>query len=192
MDSPLVFGHYVTENQCHFSIEDVARRAATSVNMVLQDFPDAVIVDAEGPAWLPPSAWLPDYERFVKAFDAVSRKPIEYLNLDMHWTNSWHTGYNWVDATRQIANFAHAHGLKVGLIMDADDRYVESPDGRVITKEPMTNDLWMQQVRGHMQLAHDARLPLDAISINSWMRFPKRNLPESDPNAFTSLVNFAY
>jgi hypothetical protein len=192
MDSPLVFGYYVTQKECHFSVEEVARRAATTVNMVLQEFPAARIVDAEGPAWLPPKSWWPDYDKFLRTFNSVSKRPIEYLSLDMHWTDDWHTGYRWVTATREIADYAHAHGLKVGLIFNADPRHIQSADGETVSDKPMTDALWMQAVRDHMKLAHERRLPLDFVSLNSWVKFPLRNLPESDRAAYTSLVNYAY
>jgi hypothetical protein len=32
---------------------------------------------------------------------------------------------------------------------------------------------------------------LDFIVINSWIKYPTLNLPESNPSAYTSLVDFA-
>lgn len=191
MDSPLVFGYYAAQAQCHFSIEEVAIRAATTVKAVLADYPDVKIVDAEGPASMLPAAWLPDYGRFLSAFQKASGRPIDYLAMDMHWFDDWHTGYNWVRASREIIAFAHAQGIKVGLIINADDRFVEMGEG-IHTKQPVTAKGWMQANRHHMQIVHDAKLQLDAIMINSWMKFPKWNLPESDSDAYVSLVNDAY
>jgi hypothetical protein len=191
MDSPLVVGYYVKQKECHFTIDEVAKRAATTVNMVLQQFPKARIVDAVGPSKLLPKFWYRDYSRFVKAFNLVSKKPIEHLSLDMHWTDDWHTGYEWVTATRELADYAHADGLRVGLIFNADARHVQSPDGKIVTDQPMTDALWMQAVRDHLKLARDEKLPLDFVMIDSWVKFPYKNLPDSDPNAFTSLVNYA-
>ena len=87
MDSPLVFGYYVTQKQCHFSIEEVARRTAVTFKRVQQDFPDVKIVDAEGPAWLLPAAWLPDYARFFQAFQMAAGKPIDDGGL---WKMVWY------------------------------------------------------------------------------------------------------
>lgn len=191
MDSPLVFGYYAAQAQCHFSIEEVAVRAATTVKAILEDYPNVKIVDAEGPASMLPAAWLPDYERFLSSFQKASARPIDYLAMDMHWFDDWHTGYNWVTASREIIAFVHARGVKVGLIINADDRFVEVGEG-IEKKEAVTAKDWMQANRNHMQIAHDEKLQLDAIIINSWMKFPKWNLPESDPNAYASLVNDAY
>ena len=110
--------------------------------------------------------------------------------MDMHWYDVWHTGYNLVDASREITDYLHSRGVKAGLIIDADDDFVVT--GNAKTRQPITAEGFMQANRDHMRLVHDAGLPLDFIVIDSWMKYPKWNLPESDPNAFASLVNFAY
>jgi hypothetical protein len=190
LDGPFFFGYYATQRECHFSIDDVAHRAATTVKMILQDFPNARIVDSEGPGPVPVAIWLSEYDRFLAAFRRAAGRPVDDLAMDMHWIDAWHTGYNWVDASRQIIQLAHARGLQVGLFIHADDDFVETNGAK--TNQPITAAGWMQANRNHMQTAHDAGLQLDFINITSWMKYPTQNLPESDPNAYTSLVNYAY
>ncbi len=191
MDGPFFFGLYAAPD-CHFSITEVARRAAATVNMILQWYPQVEILDTEGPGPVPVPKFLADYAIFLKDFNAQSHRPITRLSLDMHWTDAWHSGYRWVDATRQMAGFAHAHGLKVGLLMDAEDDTVQSADGSVISRDKVTLPTWMAMVRDHMELARKEQLPLDEIEVVSWMKFPQRNLPENDSNAFASLVDDAW
>ena len=191
MDGPFFFGLYAAPD-CHFTIREIARRAAATVNQILQYYPDLEILDVEGPGPVPVPKFLAEYEVFLREFNAQSRRPITRMSLDMHWIDAWHTGYRWVDATRRIAAFAHEHGLKVGLLLDAEDDTVQSADGSVITKEKVTLGSWMQMVREHMALARRERLPLDHVEIVSWMKFPQKNLPESDPDAFASLVGEAW
>ena len=192
MDVPLFGGHIATQKECHFSIEEVAGRAATTVNLILQEFPSAKIIDADGPGWVPINEWVPQLEQFVRSFNNVSRQPIQYISLDMHWTDDWHSGYKWVSATREITERLHKLGLKVGLIINADNRHVQSADGTVITDRPVDASSWMEGVRDHLRLVHDAALPLDFLAINSWTKHPEKNLPETDPIALMSLVNFCY
>ncbi|MBV8158866.1 MAG: hypothetical protein JO278_14475, partial [Dyella sp.] len=158
----------------------------------LEDFPDAQVVDADGPGPVPIPRFLSDFRQYVAAFDAVSHKPLTHLSMDMHWIDAWHSGYDWISGTRQVIDFAHANNIKAGLLMDAEDRFVESGDGRVVTTTQVTDQSWMQMVRAHMELARERKLPLDYIHIVSWMKFPERNLPETDPLAFASLVNDAW
>jgi hypothetical protein len=185
LDSPFYFGYYAAQQACHFTVDDVAQRAAATVNLILRDFPNVQIVDAEGPGPVTILQWEADYSRFLSAFAHSSGRPIAWLAMDMHWSDSWHTGYEWVRATRELTRFAHARGLRAGLIINADDPEF-GRSGRRLTESD-----WMRANRDHMQMARDARLPLDAIIINSWMRFPQHNLPEVDPLAYTSLVTDA-
>jgi hypothetical protein len=43
----------------------------------------------------------------------------------------------------------------------------------------------------HMQTAAQAYPGLNFLILASWARFPDRDLPESDPNAYVLLVNYA-
>ena len=160
LDSPFYFGFYSAQNQCHFTIEDVARRAAATVHLILRDFPNAKIVDAEGPGPLLPADWLPSYGRFLTSFQRYEGRPVDYLAMDMHWFDAWHTGYNWVEASRQIINFAHSKNMKVGLGINADDDFVETGTGHRTT-EHVTAVSWMQMNRDHIRAAHDAGLKLE-------------------------------
>jgi hypothetical protein len=191
MDSPLLFGHWVTEKQCHFSIEDTARSAADTMLMIKKDYPDIKVVDAEGPAWVPLSTWLPALEEFWKAFQADSGTRVSYLSMDLSWRDAFHTGYNLIDTARQTALYVRTRGVKAGVFINADDRWVEHL-GQVVPGETLTDHMWMQENREHLRAIHDAKLPLDFIMIASWMKFPRRNLPENDPDAYASLVNFAW
>lgn len=191
MDGPFFFGLYAAKD-CHFSIEEVARRAANTVNRIAAFYPNVAVLDVEGPGPVTVDRFLPDYAVFLRDFNRFSHRPITQMSLDMHWIDAWHTGYRWVEATRKMANFAHNHGLKIGLLMDAEDNTVESADGTVIGRDKVTLPSWMQMVRAHIALAHREKLPLDHVEIVSWMKFPRRNLPETDPNAMASLVDDAW
>lgn len=192
LDTPFGFAYYALGKYCHYSIQQVAQRTAVTVNKVLEDFPNAQIVDAEGPGTIPEPQFLADYKQFIDSFNAASHRPITHISMDMHWIDAWHTGYNWIDATRTFISFAHANHIKAGLLMDAEDRYMESGDGRSISTTPVTEAGWMQMVREHMTLTKADNLPVDYIQIVSWMKFPNHNLPETDPLTSTSLVNDAY
>jgi hypothetical protein len=68
--------------------------------------------------------------------------------------------------------------VDVGLYINADDKNIDVQG-------------WMAACRLHLKIASQARLPLDFVYINSWMKFPDHNLPETDPTSFTSLVDTA-
>jgi hypothetical protein len=196
MDGPFYFGYIYTHDKCHFSIEDVARRAATTMKMIKALYPNIIVIDAEGPGADLPAKWLPDYHRFLEAFRSAYGAPIDYLDMDLHWTDTWHTGYRWVTAAKEIADDMHRQGLRVSLIVDAEDGAwdpdVPPPDPAAPARQAMTADYWMAAVRKHIDLIKQNAIPLDAVDFESWMKFPRHNLPETDPQAWTSIVNYAH
>ncbi len=197
MDSPYYFGHIYTQDQCHLAIQDVAIRAANTAKQIRSLYPNVIIVDADGPGAELPARWLPGYHTFLDAFRQAYGKPIDYLDMDLHWTDTWHTGYRWTTAATQIARDMHALGVRVSLIVNAEDQNwdpdVPPPPGAVKAGPgAMTQEYWMAAVRKHIDLIRQDSIPLDAIDLSSWMKFPRHNLPETDPLAWTALINYAH
>jgi hypothetical protein len=196
MDGPYGFGAIATQDKCHFTPEDVGRRAATTMKKIRDLYPNIIVIDADGPGAALPAAWLPGYHRFLIAFAKEYGAPIDYLNMDLAWADKWHTGYHWPVAAAEIANDMHAHGMKVSLIIHAEDQDwdpdVTPPSPLANPRTDMTAAYWMAAVRKHIDLVKQHAIPLDAIDIESWMKFPRRNLPESDPLAWTSIVDYAH
>jgi hypothetical protein len=179
MDSPFYFGYYASAKDCHYSIAEVARRAAATFREIQKYYPKIQVMDAEGPGATPINAWLPDFKQWLDDFKAEAGHPIDAVGMDFHWRDAWHTGYNWVDAVRTTSAFLHKQGISVGLYIDAEDQGVTSAQ-------------WMSANREHLKTAMTSGSGLDFYYIVSWMKFPDRNLPESDPSAYTSLVNDAF
>jgi hypothetical protein len=196
IDGPYYFGYVFLQDKCHFTIEDVARRTATTLRMIRDLYPNIKLIDAEGPAAQPVANWLPNYHRFLDAFRREYGASIDYLDMDLHWTDTWHTGYRWTTAAKQIAEDMHKQGVKVSLIIDAEDQNwdpdVPPPNLKADPRTTMTADYWMAAVRKHIDLVKQDSIPLDAVDIESWMKFPRYNLPETDPLAWTSIINYAH
>lgn len=195
MDGPFGFGINGDQINCHYTIDEVARRAATSMKKIRELYPNILVIDAEGCGRELPAQWLPQYKVFVKAFQKYYGAPIAFLDMDLHWIDAWHTGYRWPNAANEIAKEVHKWGLKVSLIVNAEDGAwdvdLPLPEGANPTKPAVTEEYWMAAVRKHIEIVKRDHIPLDAIDLESWMRFPVENLPESDPSAFASLVMYA-
>ena len=179
MDGPFFFGYYVSAKSCHYSIADVAHRAAETFKQIQKFYPNVKIMDAEGPGPTPVATWLPEFKQWLSAFASESGHQIDAVGMDLHWNDAWHTGYDVVDAIRQTTIFLHQHGVKAGL-------YVNAPDAGV------DNVQWMNGNREHLRIAAGSGVDLDFLYIASWMKFPLYNLPETDTSAYTSLVNDAF
>jgi hypothetical protein len=179
MDSPFYFGYYVIARDCHYSIADVAHRAAATLKEIRQLYPAVKVMDAEGPGAMPVDRWLPDFKQWLLDFKVDSGQQIDAVGMDFHWRDAWHTGYDWVSAVRTTSALLHTQGIASGLYINAEDQNT-------------TNVNWMKVNREHLETALKPNSGLDFVYIASWGRFPDRNLPESDPTAYTSLVNDAY
>ena len=178
MDSPLWFGHYEPTG-CRFTTAEVARRAGVTLRAILEQFPNARIVDAEGPGPLPMAQWLPEVAAFRAAVGAAAGRPMDFITLDLHWHDP-RMPQSWQDTARGAAAYLHKVGMSVGLIVNA-------PGG-----PGMTLPVWMEANREHLREAARGRLGLDYVAINQWQGVARLNLPENDPNAYTSLIDEAF
>jgi hypothetical protein len=180
MDSPYYFGH-IADGGCRYSTPEVARRVAATLRGVLHYFPDAEIIDAEGPGYAQNDVWLKGMDEFLADFRAATGRTLYAIALDLHWKDL-RQGETWTNTARKGIAFFHPRGLRVGLFIDADG-----------TKQNLSSDAaWIHDNKLHLLQAAEAHLDLDFVSIESWTNVPKFNLPEESPIAFTSLVNFAY
>ena len=178
MDSPLHFAHF-DRRGCQYSIAEAAAHAATTLRGILAEFPAAKVVDAEGPGKQPTDAWLADMGTWFTAFRQASGHPIDVVLLDLHWRDP--RPFNtWQDTASRAAAYFHRAGVPTGLIIDAE----AVPGG--------TNAQWIAQNRQHIAQSMQPDLGLDILAIDQWQRRIERNLPETDPTAYTSLINDAY
>jgi hypothetical protein len=79
---------------------------------------------------------------------------------------------------RETTEILHAEGVKAGIFLDA----AGGPD--------VTDQSWMAKTHQNILDVVRTRLPLDFVIIATWMHHPTRALPETDPLALTSLVNW--
>lgn len=178
MDSPLWFGHY-QEKTCIMPTAEVAQRTAATLRGMLAYFPNAKIVDADGPGWIRDEEWLPETAAFFADIRADLGHPINGIALDLHWRDL-RPGYTWQTTARRSAAYFHRLGMSVGLLANADG----GPG--------VTDQSWMAANRQHLSEAAQARLGLDFVMLSEWQRDIRHNLPENDPNAYASLIDDAY
>lgn len=174
MDSPFYFGRYYAKD-CHFDTAEIARRSGGTMRRVLEYFPNARVLDAEGPGAVADDTWLPDMKAWFPAFRAQAGHSIDSVLLDLHW-HDLRPGNTWQDTTRRaVSTFSHL-GIRTGLIVDA-----EGGPG-------VTDESWMQANREHIRDIAAGHFGLDYLLIDQWMHHVHRNLPETDPRAYTSLI----
>jgi hypothetical protein len=190
MDEPLWFGHYFRgrpggQPGCQSPIEEVARLAASSLKAYIRAFPDVRIGDIE-PANLADISsnqgrspdWQEDLQTWATAFRAATGRPLAFLQIDVGWIQA-----NAIQHARMV--YDDAGGLlrrqllgNIGIIYNGNP--TDSSDAA-----------WVQSARDHMTLMEgDYRMRPGQVVIQTWHPHPSHALPESSPEALTSLVDF--
>jgi hypothetical protein len=162
---------YQGANACHWTPEQTAQNAAKNVATIQALFPDVVVGDIEVvPNGAAIDTWLEGYEQWVDAWQAVTGKPLAFFHYDVDWSSDWKPAA--AALTRALA----ARHVPIGHIYNGDDGASDAA--------------WMALAEEHMTdfETHGALLPDQAI-FQSWQAYPKHLLPETDPTAFTYLID---
>jgi hypothetical protein len=190
MDEPLFFGHYYVgkpggQPGCQSSIPELAKLVAESLSVYIQEFPDVKIGEIEpsdvvngGRHQGEDPRWRNDLAEFASALRSQLGRNLAFLHIDVAWDHP--------DGPPQAREmFTFARGLmRQNLIGDVGIIY----NG---TSVDHSDNEWMQAARQHIAIMEGTLgVRPDQVVIQSWNLFPTNALPESSPEALTSLVNF--
>jgi hypothetical protein len=174
-DEPLEYGHiYKGRAACNFTVSEVAKRVALTVREVRLLYPNAKFVDYEVPQDLPLNDWRTTLNEWLTNYEDATGIPLDGFAIDAHFREPWR---EWARSTIDIL---HARGLRAGIFLTASG----GPD--------VTDQSWMKEAKENILNVGAAKLPLDFAIIATWVNHPYRNLPETDPLALTSLVNWYF
>jgi hypothetical protein len=174
MDEPLYYGHvFGRAGQtfgCHWSIPDLARDVGSKVRQIRSVFPNAQFGEVE-PFGFPDATWLSDIAAWVDAFQAATGSKLAYFRLDVVWTRPWQA------SLPALAQLLRDKGIPLQVIYD--------PSGQDRSDAEAAADIVKQFQEVETALGHQP----DAVSFQSWVRYPERALPESDPNTLTGVID---
>jgi hypothetical protein len=177
MDTPLVNGsiNHIMEGGVDqnpgYPVEETARRAARTLSVVRNTYPDIKVYDAEGPQHQPLPLWKQTLQTWLASYQQATGRKLDGMVLDMGWQPGWQT------VIRDTCAILHAAGTRCGTILDAPGR------------KGMTDLEWNQAVLAvAQQISAEGGLGLDFVSFNTWQGHPAFNLPETDPASFTGLI----
>jgi hypothetical protein len=188
MDEPLWYGHYVTEVQrgqptCQSSIAEVARLVAPSLAVYQRAFPGVLIGDVE-PSNIAETTsnlwknqnWRSDLTTWSKLFRQAVGQQLAFMHIDVVWPRP-----QALRATQEM--FSELISLKQQNLI-ARTGIIYNGSGR-----DRSDAMWAQAARDHMvQVERDLSVHPDDAVIQSWMPYPSRLLPESDPDTLTGLI----
>jgi hypothetical protein len=186
MDEPLYYGHYYTQAPgkgagCHSSIEQIAKLIKPTLDVYTQTFPNIVIGEVEPTFFIDGQAnWQSDVSSWADAYRETMGKPLAFLHLDVEWPLA-----NGVQDALAVYNAAqdlqHRNLLeKIGVIYNG-------------SRADKSDAAWIKAARDHLLLMEGQhKLRPDHVIFQSWTTNPTHAMPESDPNALTSLVDFYF
>jgi len=172
-DEPLEYGHiYKGRAACNFPVGEVAKRVAMTVREARSLYPEAKFIDYEVPQDLPLAEWTQALNEWLSAYQQATGTPLDGFAIDAHFREAWE------EPARRTIDILHSKGVKAGIFLNA-------PGGPNVTDES-----WMMEAKQNILKVLAAKLPLDFVVITTWVGHPSRNVPETDPLALTSLINW--
>ena len=171
MDGPMFFGHYAP-TLCQWPVATVAAHVAAGLGAWIAAYPGVEIADIEeAPVLGLHPTFEADYVAFKAQVEHATGRRITHLQFDAAWTNP---AIN--TELPQLAAFAHAQGMRFGVIYDGSG-------------DETTDLAWMKDAQAAIELAEGVLgvIPDDAM-IAGWDRHPALALPDSSPTALSWLV----
>jgi hypothetical protein len=170
-DEPFYHGGvlYSGPNACQWSPEQIAANALQSVVQIRTVFPKVIVGDIEP---LPAGAnWLNEYTAGIDAWRAAAGAPFAFFHFDVNWQDDWKPS---VESMHQALQ---QRGIPFGIIYNG-----------WITD--LSDAQWITDAENHYAEweAQGGAIPSHVI-FQSWYAYPQHVLPETDPTAFTYLID---
>jgi hypothetical protein len=170
MDEPFFWSTlYTGPNACHWAPDVMAANAAVNLRALRAVFPKVSIGDVE-PAGFSNTLYIEHYEACIHAFEKAAGFAPAFFHLDEAWDPA-----TFPADVLAIHRMLERERIPLGIIVNADGS--ESSDAT-----------WIAAAREHLNAFEAALGVPDQIVFQSWNRFPQTLLPESDPDAFTWLL----
>jgi len=171
MDEPIYFWTlYTGTNACGWTVDQMAANAAVNIRALLAQFPDVIIGDIE-PFPVSASNWLAQYQAGIEAFRKALGFPLAFFDADVAWNSP-----AYLADLASVRKMVSSEGIPFGVIYDGAGN--ETSDSQ-----------WIQSATQHMLSVELSLGSPDLVIFQSWNAYPKKLLPETDPDSFTSLID---
>jgi hypothetical protein len=173
MDEPYFYGH--TDSSpiaCHESAQALAQALVQGMAVVRKYFPDAQIGTDE--VVTKDRAWVDELAAWADAYRQATGENLAYLHADLTWKPG---------SVQNLAPLARAlkqRHVPLGVIYDAD---------AANSFKTSSDEDWSRNTIGHFaQVESEVGVHPDHAVIETWVKFPTRMLPESEPTTLTNVV----
>jgi hypothetical protein len=172
-DSPVTFGHYNAlkkDAACNYTIEELVRNITPQIEVIKTAFPDVKFGDAESVSGVSIGK-MDDYLQFAKEFFRQTGVRLSFMTADIVWYEPTFRS-QLVEWRRRL----HEAGIVYGMYVN----------GSAVDKSDLA---WTRHaIERYGLVMNDQAIKPDYIIIGSWMRYPTRYLPETQPGTLTSVV----
>lgn len=180
MDEPYFYGHRDSSpTSCHESARVLAQALAQSIAIVRKYFPDAQIGTDEVVTRERP--WVDELVGWADIFRQVTGEKLAYMHADLSWKRE--PLQNLVPLSKALK----ARGIPLGISYNAAARGDEPwfDPGSVSSSDVG----WVQNaVRHYEEVESSLGVHPDHAVLTTWVHYPTRMLPETQPGTFTNLV----
>jgi len=180
MDEPYFFGHKdSSRTACHESAQALAQDLVQGIAIVRKYFPNAQIGSDEVITKERP--WIGELVNWVDVFQRITGEKLAYIHADVSWNP---------EAVQNLVPLASALKQRhVALGVDYD----AAPKGEQPWFDPTStsnSDVgWVRNAISHATTVESTLgIHPDHAVLTTWVRYPTRMLPETQPGTFTNLV----
>jgi hypothetical protein len=176
MQQPFQWGSlYKGANSCQWTARQVATNALVQIKQAKKVFPNLLVGDimAVPPFREAAQDWAARYGIWFDTWRSMARSPLAFFHVDADWTVP-----NWQAAVAAVRPVAAQHGIPFGMVYNG-----------FLTDE--TDSAWMTAAENHF-VDYEVRggnAAPDQVNFQSWNPHPTHVLPETDPTAFTYLID---
>jgi hypothetical protein len=169
---------YKGKNSCQWSAREVALNALADVKRAKAVFPRLMVGDIMAvPAFRETGPdWAKQFGLWFDTWRSVSGAPLAFFHVDVDWTVP-----NWQEAVAAVRAQTQRRGIHFGIVYNG-----------FLTDESDT--AWMSAAENHF-LDYEVRTgnpPPEQVDFQSWNPHPTHLLPETDPTAFTHLIDLYF
>jgi hypothetical protein len=153
--------------ECSYSAERAAQEVAVYVQGVRSVFPDVRIgaIETANHSVEAVADW-------VNAYLSVIGKDLDYFSLDVDYSRP-----NWAKEARAIEDYLRGRGIEFGIFYRGDENDTSSAEWIAKAEQRFVE---YEAIAGGRP---------DRAIFQSWHPYPDHVLPESDPSAFTYLID---
>jgi hypothetical protein len=176
MEQPFEWGSlYQGPNACNWTAQQVANNALVEVAQAKSVFPNLLVGDITAVPSFPSlgTSWPALYGTWLDTWRSLTGAPMAFFHVDIDWSEP-----NWQAAVAAVRPVVEQRGIPFGMVYNG-----------FLTDD--SDAAWMADAENHFVDFEVTRgyAPPEQVDFQSWNPNPTHVLPETDPSAFTYLID---